>query len=310
MARIRTIKPDFWTDETLTECSLSARLLFIGTWNFADDRGNLENSHKQLKMKIFPADNVDCKPLLQELITHGLLTEYSVSGNSYLNIKGFIKHQVINRPSKSNIPDIQFNDNSVSTHGVFSDGSLTEGKGMDSGMEGIAPAASVSPSAQPVGNNKSVEVLKSKPLKTVDNSTGYEVFEHWQTVMNHSKAVFNDKAKTLIKNRFAEGFTVDSLKTAISGCAKSPHHMGENDSKTVYDSLELILRNGENVNRFMGLDASLKPYKPKIDGLSAAGNKTANAISDWAKSKINTETPQELPEKEVEGIILGDDEVF
>lgn len=129
MARIRTIKPDFWTDEALTECSLSARLLFIGSFNFADDNGNLEASAKQLKMKVFPADSIDCTPLLNELIDHGLLIEYSVNGVKYLNIKGFKKHQVINRPSKSNIPDINLNDNSMSTHGALIDG--REGKGME-----------------------------------------------------------------------------------------------------------------------------------------------------------------------------------
>lgn len=104
MARIRTIKPDFWTDEKLTECSLSARLLFIGTWNFADDEGNLQASAKKLKMQIFPADNIDCQPLLDELIAHGVLIEYSVNNEKFLHIKGFKKHQVVNRPTPSKIP--------------------------------------------------------------------------------------------------------------------------------------------------------------------------------------------------------------
>ena len=137
MARIRTIKPDFWTDETLTECSLSARLLFIGSWNFADDNGNLEHSAKQLKMKVFPADDVKVTPLLNDLITHGLLIEYSVNGKKYLHIKGFLKHQVINRPSKSNIPPF---DESLRTPGALTEDSLTEGKGMEvegKGMEKI-----------------------------------------------------------------------------------------------------------------------------------------------------------------------------
>jgi hypothetical protein len=41
MARIRTIKPEFWTDEKIVECSFEARLMFIGMFNFADDKGNL-----------------------------------------------------------------------------------------------------------------------------------------------------------------------------------------------------------------------------------------------------------------------------
>ena len=40
MARIRSIKPEFWTAEQVMECSPMARLLFIGMWNFCDDGGN------------------------------------------------------------------------------------------------------------------------------------------------------------------------------------------------------------------------------------------------------------------------------
>ena len=114
MPRIRTVKPDFWTDEALTECSLSARLMFIGMFNFSDDNGNMQRSSKQLKMKIFPADDIDCEKLLGELITHGLVSEYSVSDKKYIHIKGFKVHQVINRPSKTKIPD----KHSRSDHGV------------------------------------------------------------------------------------------------------------------------------------------------------------------------------------------------
>lgn len=100
------MKPEFWSDDKITECSLSARLLFIGTWNFADDAGNLERSAKQIKARVFPADQVDCEPLIQELITHGLLTEYSVSEKKYLHIQNFAKHQKINRPSAPHCPVI------------------------------------------------------------------------------------------------------------------------------------------------------------------------------------------------------------
>ncbi|ADG20374.1 hypothetical protein BC1002_6533 [Paraburkholderia atlantica] len=104
MARIRTIKPDFWTDDKLVELDFATRLFFIGTWNHADDNGNLRRSAKSLKMKIFPADAIDCEPLVQSLIAHGMLMEYSVSGEVFLHIRCFAKHQVINRKSKSAIP--------------------------------------------------------------------------------------------------------------------------------------------------------------------------------------------------------------
>nr|MBF6067360.1 primosomal protein [Klebsiella pneumoniae] len=37
MARIRTIKPEFWTDEDMAEVSEPACLLAIGLLNYADD---------------------------------------------------------------------------------------------------------------------------------------------------------------------------------------------------------------------------------------------------------------------------------
>lgn len=148
MARIRTVKPEFWTDEKVVECSIPARLLFIGLFNFANDMGCMERSPKRIKMQIFPADVIDCEPLLVELITHGLLTEYSVNGSNYLQIKGFSKHQKINRPSASKIPlplgfnesvaavnadsqppHEQLNEDSLNVHGGLTDGREKEGKG-------------------------------------------------------------------------------------------------------------------------------------------------------------------------------------
>jgi hypothetical protein len=104
LARIRTIKPEFWTDDKVVQVSFPARLLFIGLWNFADDSGNLENSPVQIKMRILPADSVSVPVLLQELVDMGLLREYSISNKNYLNIPGFTSHQVINNPSKTRLP--------------------------------------------------------------------------------------------------------------------------------------------------------------------------------------------------------------
>lgn len=113
MSRQRMIKPEFWSDESVNECSVSARLLFIASWNFADDEGNISRSAKQFKAQAFPYDKIDCEPLIIELITHGLLIEYSVSGKNYLHITNFKKHQIINRPSK---PQCPLYEDSLRTH--------------------------------------------------------------------------------------------------------------------------------------------------------------------------------------------------
>ena len=129
MARIRTIKPEMRTDEKLTECSLSARLLFIGMLNFADDNGNQAFSAKRIKMQVFPADAIDTQPLIGELLTQGVIIEYTVNEEKFLHIKGFSTHQVINRPSATRIPQPPFIVDSLSDVGGLSVGK--EGKGRD-----------------------------------------------------------------------------------------------------------------------------------------------------------------------------------
>jgi hypothetical protein len=111
MARIRTVKPEFWTDRRVGECSANARLLFIATWNFADDHGGLDRSAKQLKAQAFPYDHLDCEPLVQELLGVGLLIEYEVRGEKYLHIKHFRKHQRIDKPQNARIPVYEHSEN-------------------------------------------------------------------------------------------------------------------------------------------------------------------------------------------------------
>jgi len=108
MPRIRTIKPEFWTDKKIIRLSRDARLFFIGLWNFADDNGVLEADPLQLKALIFPVDPdigiEEIEKFLAELEKFELIKTYEVNGTSYIWIKNFRKHQKIDRPRKSNLP--------------------------------------------------------------------------------------------------------------------------------------------------------------------------------------------------------------
>ena len=104
MARIRTIKPEYWTDEKIVELSFPARLLFIGLWNFADDEGRLVYSPKRLKLQIFPADDLDISALFGEIRGKKLATFYEVDNIQYLEVSGFSKHQKIDKRSTSKLP--------------------------------------------------------------------------------------------------------------------------------------------------------------------------------------------------------------
>lgn len=73
MPKIRGIKPEVWTDEKFVSVSPYARLLFIGMWNFMCDNGHIADSAIQLKMRILPGDPCDVAPLVDELVSIGLL---------------------------------------------------------------------------------------------------------------------------------------------------------------------------------------------------------------------------------------------
>ena len=101
MARIRTVKPEFWTSEQVAECSTTTRLLFIGMWNFCDDGGNHPASLKQLKMQIFPSDDIsvaDIGVMVNELITNELIDKYEANGKKYWHVLGW-HHQKIDKPN-------------------------------------------------------------------------------------------------------------------------------------------------------------------------------------------------------------------
>ena len=226
MARIRTIKPEFWTDERLTECSLSARLLFIGMLNFADDNGNLAYSAKRLKMQVFPADAIDTQPLIDELLAHGVLIEYSVNGDKYLNIKGFSKHQVINRPSASSIPQPPNTDDSVSTHGALTDGK--EGKGEEGNKEESAgepatPPASDSEKQKPRSVTLSTYLDTCKALATKAIPDGHHIRRYC------ADAGITDEMTAIAWLRFREEHTTGARKAkryvdwpeTFANCVKS-----------------------------------------------------------------------------------------
>lgn len=78
----------------------------------------------------------------------------------------------------------------------------------------------------------------------------YQVFEHWRQTLNHPSAKPTPDRKRAIAKAL-KYYKVIDLQLAISGCKLSDYHMGKNESQTVYDSIELILRNSKNIESFI-----------------------------------------------------------
>lgn len=148
MARIRSIKPEFWTSEQVMECSPIARLMFIGIWNFCDDHGRHPCSPKQIKALIFPSDEISVETirrLFDELSTNGLVEIYSIDGKEYFQVTGW-KHQKIDKPQPSKYPPRTSQTNRPvvehSANGIDGEEGRGEDKKERKQEEEAAPAAS------------------------------------------------------------------------------------------------------------------------------------------------------------------------
>jgi DNA replication protein DnaT len=108
MARIRTIKPSFWSDAGVAGLSRDARLLLVGLISSADDEGRFLASTAAVAGYVYPHDNISPTRLrgwLDEIETAGLVRFYSVSRREYGAFPNWRKHQVINRPQPSTLPE-------------------------------------------------------------------------------------------------------------------------------------------------------------------------------------------------------------
>ncbi len=138
MARIRTIKPEFWVDDVMVELSFLTRLLYIGLWNFVDDEGYIEDKPKRIKMQVFPADEVSVEDSLNALEDSGRLHAFDSDQGRLLQITNWLRHQKISHPTPTRFTGITRASGRSSRNAPEKSGALRpEGKGKEGkGKEG------------------------------------------------------------------------------------------------------------------------------------------------------------------------------
>ena len=121
MARIRTIKPQFWRSPDIMALDYFQRLLFIGLFNLADDYGRGVYNPASIAADLFITEF--------SLNPHGVLTEvsnafaeyskrsmvavYEVENRQYFQIMNWNDHQKVNRKTDSSIPPLNCKDKEV-----------------------------------------------------------------------------------------------------------------------------------------------------------------------------------------------------
>lgn len=156
MARIRTIKPEFFTDEDIARLDPVIRVAFIGLWCHADKAGRLEDRPARLKVVVLPYDDVDFGAVLDALVAGRFVRRYAgPDGRAYLQVRSFEKHQ---RPRQdeveSQLPEPpELTELDTAPH-LFSDEPVSAqrlGKERNgSGKEGSARVAQARPAARDV----------------------------------------------------------------------------------------------------------------------------------------------------------------
>lgn len=91
--RSRNLKPGFFKNEALAECSPLARLLFAGLWCLADREGRLEDRPKRIRVELLPYDDGSVEDLLSELHESGFIQRYEAVGGRFIQVVNFGKHQ-------------------------------------------------------------------------------------------------------------------------------------------------------------------------------------------------------------------------
>lgn len=110
MARIRTIKPEFFSSKTVGRLPIPARYLLAGMFTEADDEGYLRDDVTLIRTRLLPRDDVTDEAVaewLAAMIDVGMVQRMEAqerkSGKAVmvLRIVGFREHQVIQRPTRS-----------------------------------------------------------------------------------------------------------------------------------------------------------------------------------------------------------------
>jgi hypothetical protein len=98
--RIRTVKPELFSDETLwdleKETGLPLLRVFVGLWCYCDRDGRFVWSPRALRGAIAPCWDGDMAAALEALASKLYIVRYTVNGRDYGYVRTFSEHQAIN----------------------------------------------------------------------------------------------------------------------------------------------------------------------------------------------------------------------
>jgi hypothetical protein len=145
-----------------------------------------------------------------------------------------------------------------------------------------------SPSNFPIILASSNPKLKSKLEVADSKNTASDslaaVFDHWKSTMQHSKSNLDYKRKVLIRKALQLGYSVERLCNAITGCSLSPFHTGSNPQGQHYTGLHIILRDADQIDKF--IHNYHHPPKPRTEADERL-HANSHVVKEWIEKKRN-----------------------
>jgi hypothetical protein len=230
MARIRTIKPDFFTSLTVADLTPEQRLTFIGLWTHADDAGRCVDDPRLIKAALWPLDDrtaADIEIDLKALTESSLITRYTLNRKRYLAVTNWDEHQRINRPTESKLPAPEDGDptppdpltrgngDSPNTHAQLSEGSPQERKGKEGNREGKGSYASAVDEAEALVLD--VDCVESAEADQEQPITAQTILAEYleRVAKRPPKSVIGQVAKHA-KQMLEEGIDPDDIRRGLS----------------------------------------------------------------------------------------------
>jgi hypothetical protein len=84
----------------------------------------------------------------------------------------------------------------------------------------------------------------------VDRAVGPDVediFDHWRHLWGKDSRTKLDPKRRRRIEQAVKQYGIEAVKRALMGYTLSPHHTGQNDRATVYDEIELHLRDAQHI---------------------------------------------------------------
>jgi hypothetical protein len=248
MARIRTIKPEFWQNEQLAGLPEHARLLAIALLNHSDDEGYFLASPQLVRAACFPFEEHSKNVLrsIQELSSIGYIEVRDSSGKAIGRVCKFLDHQRIDKAQKSKLSGLfqsseikkpnavdTFDDNSKNIPGTIQE-----------------PSDTIQRLEQGTGNREVEQGMEvEQGTLTAIASECEEVITAWNQAMGKNCRLTYSRKKTL-RARRKDSYWVENWREAIAKCKASDFCMGRSQNGSWVADLDWFLK-PETVTRLM-----------------------------------------------------------